>query len=270
MIVLALGFAAAALLSLALLRLPFPRLRLENYRGVEVKVVGGAVLAASLAIVESLIWMLGDYAGSTDRIGLLILAFGFFVLGLADDLFGDRSSKGLGGHLKALLKGRVTTGAIKAVGGLGLAGLVALSWDGSLVSAIADTLAIALSANFLNLLDVRPGRASKSFFLLLVPLYAIASSVEFRAVGATLVGATAAWLYADLTEQGMLGDSGANLLGAVLGAGAVLTLGLAGRVALVVVLAGLTIASEWWSFSRAIDRLAPLRWIDRLGRVKGG
>jgi D-alanyl-D-alanine dipeptidase len=39
-------------------------------------------------------------------------------------------------------------------------------------------------------------------------------------------------------------------------------------VALVIVLAGLTLASEWWHFSRAIDRFPPLRWIDRLGRVK--
>jgi hypothetical protein len=85
-----------------------------------------------------------------------------------------------------------------------------------------------------------------------------------------LAGATAVWLFADLTERGMLGDSGANMLGAVLGAGAVLTLGLPGRVALLAVLAGLTLASERWSFSSAIDRFAPLRWLDRLGRIEEG
>jgi hypothetical protein len=164
----------------------------------------------------------------------------------------------------------VTTGAVKAVGGLGLAALVSLSWGESLWPAILDALVIALSANFVNLLDLRPGRACKAFLILWLPLYATTASSQFREVSAALAGATAVWLYADLTERGMLGDSGANMLGAVLGAGAVLTLGLPGRVALLAVLAGLTLASERWSFSSAIERFAPLRWLDRLGRIEVG
>lgn len=266
MIDLAAGVVAGALLTFALLRVSVGRLTLSNYRGATVRVVGGVVLAGGLAAGLAAEAIFGDYGASTDRLGMIAAAAGFFVLGLADDLVGDRRSKGIGGHLRALLEGTVTTGAVKAVGGLILAGLIGLWWEESLALAILDGLVIALAANFLNLLDLRPGRACKGFLLLLIPLYAATGSVELRQTSAALAGATLAWLPADLREKGMLGDSGANMLGAVWGAGAVLTLAPGGRIVLGFVLAVLTAASERWSFTRAIERTPPLRWLDRLGR----
>jgi hypothetical protein len=91
--------------------------------------------------------------------------------------------------------------------------------------------------------------------------------MELFEVSAALAGATLAWLFVDLKEKGMLGDSGANMLGAVLGAGVVLSFGLAGRVLVLVALVALTLASERWSFTAAIENFAPLRWMDRLGRL---
>jgi UDP-N-acetylmuramyl pentapeptide phosphotransferase/UDP-N-acetylglucosamine-1-phosphate transferase len=67
----------------------------------------------------------------------------------------------------------------------------------------------------------------------------------------------------------MLGDTGANVLGAVLGFGLVVTAPFAGRVAAVVVLGLLNVASEVISFSSVIDRVPPLRWVDRAGRPPG-
>ena len=81
------------------------------------------------------------------------------------------------------------------------------------------------------------------------------------------LGAAAAALPLDLGERGMLGDAGANALGAVLGIGAVLALGPSVRLDLVVVLAVLNLAAELTSFSRLIDRTPPLRRLDRLGRL---
>jgi UDP-N-acetylmuramyl pentapeptide phosphotransferase/UDP-N-acetylglucosamine-1-phosphate transferase len=260
------GLAAGILLSELCLRLSVPRLKTTNYRGAAVKVVGGVALAGSLALTEAMTLLFAGLQPFEDRLGLLALAFGFFGLGLADDLFGDRSRKGLGGHLKALLGGVVTTGSLKALGGLALAGLVGLRWERSIPLASLDGLVIALSANFLNLLDLRPGRASKAFLIMWIPLAALTPSTEFFEVSAALAGATLAWLFVDLREKGMLGDSGANMLGAVLGAGVVLNFGVAGRGALLAVLVALTLASERWSFTAAIEKFAPLRWLDRLGR----
>ena len=64
----------------------------------------------------------------------------------------------------------------------------------------------------------------------------------------------------------MLGDAGANPLGALCGLAALVAAPAAGaRWGLVVVLVGLNVVSEFVSFSRVIDTVAPLRWLDRLG-----
>jgi hypothetical protein len=63
----------------------------------------------------------------------------------------------------------------------------------------------------------------------------------------------------------MLGDAGANGLGALLGL-ALLRRAPERREAALGVLAALTAASEVVSYSRVIDAVPPLRWVDRLGR----
>jgi len=64
----------------------------------------------------------------------------------------------------------------------------------------------------------------------------------------------------------MLGDAGANALGAMLGAAAAASLPWKARVTVLAVIAGLTAASEVVSFTRVIERTPPLRWLDMLGR----
>jgi UDP-N-acetylmuramyl pentapeptide phosphotransferase/UDP-N-acetylglucosamine-1-phosphate transferase len=64
----------------------------------------------------------------------------------------------------------------------------------------------------------------------------------------------------------MLGDAGANVLGGVLGLAVVLECSRTTRNIVLVVLIALNLASELVSFSRVIDRVPPLRWLDRLGR----
>ncbi len=64
----------------------------------------------------------------------------------------------------------------------------------------------------------------------------------------------------------MLGDAGANPLGAVLGVGLAASLDEPARLVAIVVLLALNLASEKWSFSKAIEASPPLRWLDGLGR----
>jgi UDP-N-acetylmuramyl pentapeptide phosphotransferase/UDP-N-acetylglucosamine-1-phosphate transferase len=81
-----------------------------------------------------------------------------------------------------------------------------------------------------------------------------------------VVGAAAGLLPADLHERLMLGDTGANLLGAVLGLAVVLEASRPVRTAVLIVLVVLNLASERVSFSSVIDRTPGLRQLDRVGR----
>jgi hypothetical protein len=63
----------------------------------------------------------------------------------------------------------------------------------------------------------------------------------------------------------MLGDCGANALGATLGAAA-MGLSRPARIALLTVITGLTAASERVSFTQVIARTPALNWLDMLGR----
>jgi UDP-N-acetylmuramyl pentapeptide phosphotransferase/UDP-N-acetylglucosamine-1-phosphate transferase len=246
-------------------------------------VIAGLLFAELIGLVAAASWpgdadLPGAFAlpamealTGTVHLAALILAVGFFLLGLVDDLAADRQSKGLAGHLKALMRGTVTTGTIKAVGGLALALAVAWWIEGSALETLLDALLIALAANLVNLLDLRPGRAVKSFLILWLPVVAtLLAKNHFLAPALAAAGfAAVAWLPADLGERGMLGDSGANMLGAILGAAVAWAFDMPLKLAVLAVLALTTLSSERWSFTKVIERVGPLRWFDELGRVPG-
>lgn len=235
----------------------------------------------------------------------LMLVVVSVILGFVDDAIGSHGDKGFRGHLSALSSGRLTTGGLKLLG-IGMVAAV-YAWsiaDGRAASSsgtfetlgvwVLATLTIALSANLLNLMDLRPGRALKSYSALAMiaaPLFVIHASRSFAdyarslaEVGVVPWGTTdtwvavlcmllvllgpvfAVWRY-DLGEQGMLGDAGSNAMGAIVGylfAASLPTAWLAGVAA---VLLGLNLLSERVSFSATIERVAPLRALDGLGRL---
>jgi UDP-N-acetylmuramyl pentapeptide phosphotransferase/UDP-N-acetylglucosamine-1-phosphate transferase len=81
------------------------------------------------------------------------------------------------------------------------------------------------------------------------------------------MGCVLALLLDDLHERVMLGDTGANAVGAALGIALVATCSPGARtVALAVVLAA-NVLSELVSFSRIIEAVPPLRALDRAGRL---
>jgi UDP-N-acetylmuramyl pentapeptide phosphotransferase/UDP-N-acetylglucosamine-1-phosphate transferase len=82
------------------------------------------------------------------------------------------------------------------------------------------------------------------------------------------MGAALGLLPDDLAERLMLGDAGANALGAALGLGALLTLGPGARLVLTAVLAALNLAADLTSFSRLIKKTPVLDRLDRLGGLR--
>jgi UDP-N-acetylmuramyl pentapeptide phosphotransferase/UDP-N-acetylglucosamine-1-phosphate transferase len=79
------------------------------------------------------------------------------------------------------------------------------------------------------------------------------------------LAAALALLPEDLGERAMLGDAGANALGAMLGAAAA-GLPRSARLVMLAGIAGLTAASEKVSFTKVIERTPALRKLDMLGR----
>ncbi len=197
-------------------------------------------------------------------------AAGAGALGGYDDLAGSGDRRGFRGHLGALAHGEVTTGAVK-IGGIGATGLAASALlGGGPVDVAVNAGLIAGGANLLNLFDLRPGRAIKVAALAGGMIAATGRPGGGAVPGATLagipLGAALALLDEDLGERAMLGDAGANALGAMLGAAAAASLPRSGRVAVLAGIVALTAASEKISFTKVIQRTPPLHWLDMLGR----
>jgi UDP-GlcNAc:undecaprenyl-phosphate/decaprenyl-phosphate GlcNAc-1-phosphate transferase len=231
-----------------------------NHRGEPVTLLEGpAVAAAAVAATMTVPGL-----GARGRGALAVAGAGAAAFGCYDDLAGSGARRGFRGHLGALARGEVTSGAVK-IGGIGASGLAAAALLGGTVPDLAINAGlVAGGANVLNLFDLRPGRAIK--VTLAAGALTGAGSVAGRRCVAAPLGAALALLPDDLAERAMLGDAGANALGALLGAAAAASLPRRARVAALAAIVGLTAASEAVSFTKVIERTAPLRWLDMLGR----
>lgn len=267
------GFAAAVALQRSMAAvLQHPVLARENYRGHTLPTAAGFLLVAAVVAVDgarALLGLLGvgDAATAPSRLLVLsgVVAFGF--LGLLDDLLGDGHDRGLSGHVRAALRGRVTTGFVKLGGGAAVALVLSGTISGDRpLRVLVDGALIALAANIGNLLDRAPGRTTKWGLVAGAAVVAVAGTSATGIALAVVLGAAAGLLVADLREELMLGDTGANAIGAALGVATVIEAPTAARNATTAVLLALTLLSEVVSFSRIIDACPPLRWFDRLGR----
>jgi len=234
-----------------------------NHRGEPVTLLEGPALAAG-AIAGVLAGRLTGSASGRASAAIAVGGAGAAAFGAYDDLAGSGDRRGFRGHLGALRHGEVTTGAVK-LGGIGVTGILSAALaGGSPADVVINAGLVAGGANLLNLFDLRPGRAIK---------VAVASGAMIGAVGqdsvAAPLAAALALLPEDLGERAMLGDAGANALGAMLGASAA-GMSRPARIALLAGIAGLTAASEKVSFTKVIERTPALRWLDMLGRRPPG
>jgi UDP-N-acetylmuramyl pentapeptide phosphotransferase/UDP-N-acetylglucosamine-1-phosphate transferase len=211
--------------------------------------------------------------GRSNEAAVAVATLGSGLVGAYDDLYGSAQARGFRGHLRALRSGTLTTGLVK-IAGVGASALVAALLVDRARSGTArgaarvldvglDAVLVAGTANLVNLLDLRPGRAAKVVGLLGLAL----AARHRRAPGlAPLLGSVAGSLPVDLAGRAMLGDCGANALGALLGAAAVADASRSGLATRLAVLAALTLASERVSFTKVIEATPGLRELDRLGR----
>ncbi len=253
--------------------LEFPALERSNYRGHPLPTAGGIIIVLAVLVIEAGRAItgaagIGDDPGLTVSRSLVLFAvFGFGFLGFVDDLLGAGGDRGFRGHVRALAEGRLTTGFVKLFGGAGVAVvLVATPGFASGRRLITDAVLIALAANFANLLDLAPGRLIKVAWVAYLPLAIVLGTGAVGIALAPVMGAALGLLPDDLGERLMLGDTGANVIGAVLGLGVVLGLGTGPRTGVLITLIVLNVLAEVVSFSRVIDRVPLLRAFDRLGQ----
>jgi len=251
--------------------LRLPLLARENYRGRTVATAAGIVVVLAVLFVEGARALLASFdvgdilTPSRSLVLFAVVAFG--LLGLIDDVVGTGHERGFRGHVGELVHGRLTTGGVKLLGGAAAALVIAANIDASSPGRLlVDAALIALAANLANQLDRRPGRVTKVAIASFVALAATTTATEYLEGVAVVVGATAALIVDDLHERLMLGDTGANVVGAALGLGAVLSYSFGVRLGVLVAVAGLNLLGEVSSFTRLIDAVPPLRALDRAGR----
>jgi hypothetical protein len=294
------SLAAAALLAPAMLRaLAGARHTKPNYRGRALPCPFGvlALAAAAVALIPlALVARLGSaHVFEPQQLPIAVYALGVLALGLIDDTLGPGEPseaagprgdaddaagaaeaeaaaapasppRGWRGHAGAARRGELSTGLMKAAGSLGLA-LFAMSYlDLSKGRWLLAAAVLVLATNVFNLLDLRPGRSTKAFVVLGAALtIGSADLAPLWALGLFAAPALVGGLY-DLRERAMLGDTGANLLGALAGLWLVLTLSGTGQLVALALLAAITLYGELRSISALVDRVPVLRELDSWGR----
>lgn len=263
-----------------------------NHRGEPVTLLEGPAYAAA---ASAAVLAVPGLSGRMRAAGVFAAA-GAGAFGVYDDLCGNADRRGIKGHLTALTQGEITTGGVKIVGigAVGVGGACLARRGGGVLEKALAGVVVAGAANAVNLLDLRPGRAIKGAALVAAPGMltralrgesarvpggrarvsggsrqgtGVSVAQSANTMAAAGLGAALALLPEDLGERSMLGDAGANALGALLGlaaaAGARSTAGLAWRAA---ALTAVTLASEKVSFTKVIAGNPTLNAIDMWGR----
>ncbi|HEY6637251.1 MAG TPA: hypothetical protein VIZ61_06165 [Solirubrobacterales bacterium] len=229
--------------------------RRPNYRGRQVLFPLGIVLLATAGFVLT--------AGLNRW---LVFLCGVGYLGLLDDLAGG-APRGWREHGFAVARGELSTGAIKAVGTLAFAAYAVTGEDARPPTYIAEVLVLCLAAHLGNLLDTRPGRAEKVLVLTAAVVCLASRSLAVLGPIAALIPVVAACSWLTLRERAMLGDTGASLIGGMIGVLLVTTLSPLGIALALATLIAISLYGEFRSITAAIERVPLLDRLDSLGRA---
>ena len=247
----------------------------ENWRGRDVVFPAGAVLIACSLVALAPLAILNNRTDldllDPDLARWTVFVLGMTLLGLIDDALGGagglRAPRGWRGHARAAARGRFSTGAVKAVGALGLAAFATAGGGRGDLDYLADLLLLLLTTNLFNLLDLRPGRVEKALVLLLAGVCLGAWTVAPLDLLGVFIGPLLVGAALTLRERAMLGDTGSYLAGAVAGITLLVAVPQTGRLIALGIVLALTIFGEFRSISSTIERLPLLRSLDSLGRL---
>ncbi len=236
----------------------------ENFKTDLIPTSMGIVFVFTQTVTLGILEILFDFNSNFNLVYLLGFVF-IGLLGLLDDLTGEKKIKGLKGHIKAFFKGTLTTGALKAFLGFFISLVVSSYISNSLMEFFINSLLIGLFTNFINLFDLRPGRAAKVFIIISL-IFIIASFTKGNIhILLSFLGILIPYIILDLKSKVMMGDVGSNTLGFTLGIYAT-SFSLIIKALILIVLIVFHIIAERVSFSKVIDNNRFLKFLDNIGR----
>lgn len=252
---------------------------MTNYEGKKIPVCGFVIHVISFigfAAAVTFLYLLRIDLNSLATLPLMSMIIGALtstVAGLIDDLV-NVPEKGFKGHLRAFFEGKVTPGIIKIFLIVSASFIFSITIAKSFVDVIVSVILISLTANFVNLLDLRPGRAIKvhliflfatlifAFFKLEYEMVLPVSFYWFTCLAPLLI-----FLMMDLKKKVILGDSGSNALGFLLGATWVYMLeNLYLKLSLLIFMLLINIYAEFGSITELIEKNSFLKRLDEMGR----
>ena len=196
----------------------------------------------------------------------MLYLVGIWFIGLIDDRFGDRKTKGLKGHISAFLyKRTVSTGMLKIFGTVVLTYFLLFFLDlKSMEQWFRFAILLLLTPHVMNLFDTRPLRVWKVSLLhcaLFLPL------LDFMPFSYYLYIVTFFFIFYVLEGHAvaMLGDNGATLIGGILALLTIFHAPVQQQYEVISLLVLLTIFAERVSFSQWIEKHPILRFVDSWG-----
>jgi UDP-N-acetylmuramyl pentapeptide phosphotransferase/UDP-N-acetylglucosamine-1-phosphate transferase len=238
----------------------------SNYRNKEIPSIGGIVFIP-IILVSITFLIMNHTIQYQEYIRYLFIVCCMGIIGLLDDLIGEKSIKGIKNHIMSFFRGKLTTGFIKASTGGFIAIIISYMESANIVEAIINFCVIIFFTNTLNLFDLRPGRSTKILIVTALPLVLLNLSQIYRTVPLIIIVIAAMiYLYYDLNEKCMLGDVGSNIFGITLGYYSVQLLNNDIKLIIIILLAFLNILSEKKSLTEIISKSRILSFLDNIGR----
>ncbi|MFZ5353540.1 MAG: phospho-N-acetylmuramoyl-pentapeptide-transferase [Bacillota bacterium] len=237
-----------------------------NYRNRPIPSIGGIVYVPVM-LTASAFAVITNMPGNMELIYIVFIISSMGIIGLLDDLTGNKQIKGIKNHIRSFLKGRLTTGFIKAFTGGLLALIISFSMPLTLMEAFIGFFIVLLFTNTMNLFDLRPGRSSKIFIVSASVLITVGiDKLQIITPLVLMLTAAAVYFFYDIKEKCMLGDVGSNIYGITLGYYSALLLDTYWKLILLSVLMFLNLLSEKKSLTEIIQRNRILSFLDNLGR----
>jgi UDP-GlcNAc:undecaprenyl-phosphate/decaprenyl-phosphate GlcNAc-1-phosphate transferase len=242
---------------------------MKNYRGKEV-IFSMGIAFLPIIISSTALSLLMNRNQLYNYVSYLFAVFAIGFIGLMDDLIGKKNIKGLKNHIVSFLRGRLTTGFIKAFIGFTISIIISFGISDDNIDFILNIFNIALFTNALNIMDLRPGRCTKIFLIISLAIIFtnLKDAILLLPLIIMLVSAIVYIPY-DLNELCLLGDTGSNVFGITLGYFSSLVFESTSKTFIFLVLITINLAAEKVSITEIISNNKILNYLDSLGRSRG-